>query len=365
MLERCKYFLDKKYKKVKYCTLLRHFRAYLRMNNIDFDKVLYSLGIKKVEYTHLTKYVRKHGTDNIQEITTRTNVDLHLGALPHELLKLVKKEEVKQKTKEFFAALDEIVAKYGDNLSKREHKTYNISEIGKIFNTYCLLETYKCTDEFGIAYETWEGSFGNVYKLSFPEIGTEYALKIYKNVEKQYKHHGAFYEIPISFCANKIEPKQNNTIYIGKLHSNGYMISDWQEQQDDNFVIPSRLHPVFETSNSESDCRKCNFINGLRTDYGETYKTWYGNLSYNVRKWYRTMQVSNLAQIKYKYSKLRTNFDKDDFYSATELFFNEYVNNNRLCLNNSQREEINNLLKKKNIEIFDKYFKQTFPAICR
>ena len=101
MLKEFKYFVDKKYKKIKYSTLLRYLRAFLRKNDIDFDKFMYFVGIKKIEHSPLTKYVRKHGGDGVQEIITKSDVDLHLGALPSELLKLIKKDDVAKKQKNF------------------------------------------------------------------------------------------------------------------------------------------------------------------------------------------------------------------------------------------------------------------------
>lgn len=372
MIEGCKYFLDKKYKKVKYCTLLRHFRSNLRKfekylreeKGVDFNKIVYSWGIKKFEHPHLTKYCRNFGNRDIPEITGKSNVDLHLGALPPELLKLVKKEEVAQKTKEFCEALDNLTLRYAGVLNNREHQTYEISEIGDIFGTHCVIQTYQPVDELGLSRKEWAGAFGDVYKLCFPEIGVEYALKVYKNVEKEYKEHGAFYEIPTAFCANKITPKENNPVYLGRLHRNGYMISKWQEKRD-GYSIHYGLFPVFETSDQESDYRKYNFINGLRIDFGETSKTWYGNLSYNARKWYRTMEYVDLPTIKQEYAKVKTNFDKDDFYEATKLHFLEYVRSNRLRLTRAQIEDIDDLIAKKEFVIFDKYFKKVFPEQCR
>ena len=137
-----------------------------------------------------------------------------------------------------------------------------------------------------------------------------------------------------------------------------------QEKQEE-YSIQCGLFPVFETSDQESDYRKSNFINGLRIDFGETNKTWYGNLSYNARKWYRTMEYVDLPTIKQEYTKIKTNFDKYDFYEAAKLHFLEYIRNNRLRLSSFQREEIEDLIAKKEFVIFEKYFKKVFPEQCR
>ncbi|MBQ7409457.1 MAG: hypothetical protein IJV03_02740, partial [Alphaproteobacteria bacterium] len=66
-----------------------------------------------------------------------------------------------------------------------------------------------------------------------------------------------------------------------------------------------------------------------------------------------------------EYSKLKTDFDKNYFYEAMELFFLEYIRDNRLYLTYEQQSEIKEMIQRKNIEIFYKYFKKSFPQLCR
>jgi hypothetical protein len=338
------------------------------LRKIDFDDFLYRIGAKKIKHSPLAKYLKKYGAEGeVAAIIKVCDVDGHIGELPPELLKLVDKKDRSAKTKEFFMALDKLVKTKGSELSKHQQLVYRLPEICKIFDSYCVLRTAEPVKNFINEYETWGGSFGDVYKICFTEIGAEYALKIYKPLHRRgrrlWNRHGAKYEIPTAFCANKSEPKENNPVYMAKLNGCEYMLSKWQDKEEK--PIPRYQNRIFETSNSERKACRENFINGIRIDYGDTYRLDYGYLSYNGRKWYRKINTENLYQIKYEYSKLKNNFEKNCFYEAMELFFLEYIRDNRLNLTHDQQSEIKELIQGKNIEIFDKYFKKSFPPICR
>ncbi len=362
MEEKIKNYFQLKMRKVGYSALGKFIRK------IDFDKFLYRIGAKKIEHTSLTKYASKYGLEgNILPIINMCDVDCHIGMLPPELLQLVDKDDRGKKTKEFFNALDRLVVSNSRKLSKHKHSVYSLQEIGKIFNTYCILKTSEPNKYFMNVSETWGGSFGDVYKISFPEIGAEYALKIYKpmnrRVKREWNKHGADYEIPTAFCANKAEPRENNPVYMAKLNGYEYLLSKWINKKE--YSISGYKNRIFETSRSERQACRDNFINGVRVDYGDTYRLDYGYLSYNGRKWYRKINTENLYQIKYEYAKLKNNFDKYYFYEAMELFFLEYIRDNKLNLTYDQQSEIKELIQNKDIEIFDKYFKKSFPPICR
>ena len=338
------------------------------LRKIDFDGFLYRIGAKKTKPSPLAKYLKKYGTEGeVTAIINVCDVDGHIGELPPELLKLVDKQDRSAKTKDFFMALDKLVKTKGRELSKHQQLVYRLPEICKIFDSYCVLRTAEPVKNFINEYETWGVSFGDVYKICFTEIGAEYALKIYKplhrRVRRLWNRHGAKYEIPTAFCANKLEPKENNPVYMAKLNGCEYMLSKWQDKEEK--PIPRYQNRIFETSNSERKACRENFINGIRIDYGDTYRLDYGYVSYNGRKWYRKMQTENLYQIKYEYSKLKTDFDKNYFYEAMELFFLEYIRDNRLYLTYEQQSEIKEMIQRKNIEIFYKYFKKSFPQLCR
>ena len=362
MEEKIKTYFQLKMRQTRYSGMGRLLRK------IGFDKFLCRVGAKKTEHSSLTKYARKYGVEgNILSVMKACDVDCHIGELPPELLQLVDKQDRSAKTKEFFMALDKLVKTKGSELSKHQQLVYRLPEICKIFDSYCVLRTAKPIKNFINEYETWGGSFGDVYKICFPEIGAEYALKIYKPLRRhagtEWNRHGAQYEIPTAFCANKAEPRENNPVYMAKLRGNEYLLSKWQDKEEK--PIPRYQNHIFETSNSERKACRENFINGIRIDYGDTYRLDYGYLSYNGRKWYRKINTENLYQIKYEYAKLKNNFEKNCFYEAMELFFLEYIRDNRLNLTYNQQSEIKELIQAKNIEIFDKYFKKSFPPICR
>lgn len=362
MEEKIKTYFQLKMRQTRYSGMGRLLRK------IGFDKFLCRVGAKKTEHSSLTKYARKYGVEgNILSVMKACDVDCHIGELPPELLQLVDKQDRSAKTKEFFMALDKLVKTKGSELSKHKQLVYRLPEICKIFDSYCVLRTAKPVKNFINEYETWGGSFGDVYKICFPEIGAEYALKIYKPLRRhagtEWNRHGAQYEIPTAFCANKAEPRENNPVYMAKLRGNEYLLSKWQDKEEK--PIPRYQNHIFETSNSERKACRENFINGIRIDYGDTYRLDYGYLSYNGRKWYRKINTENLYQIKYEYAKLKNNFEKNCFYEAMELFFLEYIRDNRLNLTYNQQSEIKELIQTKNIEIFDKYFKKSFPPICR
>ena len=362
MEEKIKTFFQLKMRQTRYSGMVRLLRK------IGFDKFLCRVGAKKTEHSSLTKYARKYGAEgNILSVMKACDIDCHIGELPPELLQLVDKQDRSAKTKEFFMALDKLVKTKRSELSKHQQLVYRLPEICKIFDSYCVLRTAKPIKNFINEYETWGGSFGDVYKICFTEIGAEYALKIYKPLRRhagtEWNRHGAKYEIPTAFCANKAEPRENNPVYMAKLNGCEYMLSKWQDKEEK--PIPRYQNHIFETSCSERKACRENFINGIRIDYGDTYRLDYGYLSYNGRKWYRKINTENIYQIKYEYSKLKNNFEKNCFYEAMELFFLEYIRDNRLNLTYDQQSEIKELIQGKNIEIFDKYFKKSFPPICR
>lgn len=365
MEEKIKTYFQLKVAEVRYSVLGKLLRKF------DCDDFLYRIGAKKIKHSSLTKYFRKHGTEvNVSDIIGACDIDSHIGELPPELLKLVDKQDRSKKTQEFFKALDRLVKAKRKTLSKRKHLAYKLSEVSKIFDSYCILRTSEHIENKmwgGKSSKIWCGSFGDVYKICFLEIGAEYALKIYKprtrRVRKEWNWHGAEFEIPTAFCANKSEPRENNPVYMAKLNGCEYLLSKWQNKEDK--TISRYENRIFRTSDSERSTRRENFINGVRIDYGETYRLDYGYLSYNGRKWYRKIQTENLYQIKYDYAKLKNNFEKHDFYEAMELFFLEYIRDNRLNLTYKQQAEIKEMIQRKNIEIFDKYFKKSFPPVCR
>ena len=130
--------------------------------------------------------------------------------------------------------------------------------------------------------------------------------------------HGALYEIPIAFCANDCEPKQNVPIYMANLFGAQYMLSKWMGNDYSNPVPEYKETNIFNTTYPER--RHENFRNGKRIDFGDTFKTDYGRLSYNGRKMFRKMQNMSRDEINELKSQQKNNFNKSDFQSAYNIF---------------------------------------------
>ena len=281
---------------------------------------------ERPKHSALTKYIRRHGvrdnyTRDLKKILSDCDVNPHVGFLPPELRKLVKKEDIALITDQFFDRLDFLVVdKYNEFIHRTEMKYY-LTEIGELFNTLCVLETYTRMPNFSHCYREWGGAVGDVYKLTFPEIHAEYALKIYKSEVYGYRGHGAKYEIPVAFCANKSEPKHNNPVYMANLFGQQYMLSKWAGE-DMSDVPEDKPTSVYQTTYQEQ--RGENYRNKKRIDFGETYKTDYGQLSYNGRKMFRKMQNMNEKEIMLLKLQQKNNFDFADFKKAYSVYCSFY-----------------------------------------
>ncbi len=285
---------------------------------------------ERPKHPGLTKFIRKHGLDcdgvqGLKQIWTHCDIKPHIGFLPPELRALVDKKDLSSVTNKFFAELDFLVMDKGEELKHHTEMKYYLTEIGELFNTLCVLETYERMPNLDYAYREWGGAVGDVYKLTFPEIHAEYALKVFKPDVYGYHGHGPLYEIPTAFCANKCEPKKNNPIYMANLFGTQYMLSKWAGGE--NNIMPEYAYDIasiFQTTCQESHCG--NFICGKRIDFGDTYKTDYGRLSYNARKIFRKMENMTSRQIMQLREQQKNNFDKSDFNAAYELYVNFYGN---------------------------------------
>lgn len=281
---------------------------------------------KYVEHTHFTKLVKRYGFEildfyNLKNVFLKTNVSRIIGCLPPELCALVDKKDIASFTNKFFYMLDFFVVDQGEELKHHTEMKYYLTDIGELFNTLCVLETYERLPNLDYAYREWGGSVGDVYKLTFPEIHAEYALKVFKPQIRGYSGHGPEFEILTAFCANKSEPKRNNPVYIASLFGgNQFMLSKWQHEKlhkpitiNDLFIDVYNC-PVYQTAHQEM--REDNYINGKRIDFGETYKTKYGKLSYKGRKFFRKFRNMSEKDIMLLKSQQKNNFDRADFNSA-------------------------------------------------
>jgi hypothetical protein len=118
----------------------------------------------------------------------------------------------------------------------------------------------------------------------------DYALKLfYKNRPKWIEYdHGVCFEVATAFAANKAEPKDNNPIYMASLISEKYMLSAWAGEED-GIKERENKNTIFITSPHETSPR--NLRAGRRIDWGETYLTDYGAMSYRARKIFRQIMA--------------------------------------------------------------------------
>ena len=289
--------------------------------------------IQRIDHTSLTKLVKRYGVElldsyDLRDVFLKTDVLNFVGGLPPELCKFVEKDKRTEVTKRMFEILDFLVIDKGEELSKRNEMVYELKDLGNLFHTKCILETAILLPMHEIAYREMGGISGDVYKLSFPEWNISYALKVFKIRVNEYDArsvgHGGLFEIMTAFCANKSEPKKNNPIYMADLYGESFMLSKWQEEKlhkpldiMDILFMGAEDCTVYQTVHNE--VREDNYINGKRIDFGETYKTEYGNLSYNGRKIFRKIRNMELPEIKELYSKMKTNVDKADFKGACNV----------------------------------------------
>ena len=285
--------------------------------------------VEKPKFSGLTKYIRKHGLDNdgiylLHDIWMRCDSTSHVGFLPPKLRALVDKKDISTVTAKFFDDLDYLIVDHGEEFKHHTEMKYYLTEIGELFNTLCVLETYERMPNLNYAYREWGGAVGDVYKLTFPEIHAEYALKVFRLEIFGFRGHGAKYEIPTAFCANKCEPKINNPVYMAKLFGVQYMLSKWAGENTSAPLPEDKETSIFQTTYQEQHCD--NYRNGKRIDFGDTYKTDYGRLSYNGRKMFRKMQNMTHRQIMKLKEQQKDNFSKSDFKKAYNVYVNFYGN---------------------------------------
>jgi len=254
----------------------------------------------KPTHSSLTGVLRKFWSPNMARyITTaleKCNVSNHVGQLPPQLREFVEPTEIPKATQQFCAALDNFVNKKYTYICEAcyKNKVYPMPEIEQIFGTKCVIEVNGEPGAKGL--RPYEGSLGFVCKVVFPDVELEYALKLFykKSWAPEYGPlHGALAEIAAAFAANRAEPRDNNPIYLARLTSNKkYMLSQWVYEAIDCPLQRFNQFEVFRASLLEVDAR--NWHAGRRIDYGGTYISSYGALSYPVRKLYR--KIVNAAE---------------------------------------------------------------------
>lgn len=240
-----------------------------------------------VSLTHFFKRNWEREPGRLISILSKCSVEPYLGALPPELRNRVSRQDLSDITYKFRMRLENfLVARSDDVIGAANDITYSLDDIGELFGTRCQLLA-RGVNYAGIC--PWQGGFGTVCKLSFPEIGAEYALKIYNFFQEPGQGHGAMWEIPTAFAATHAEPRDNSRVYMASLTAGPYLLSKWEGDYCSKLETGRfNQNEIFVTSPSEN--RPRNYRNGRRIDYGDTRRTAYGAASWRVRKMCRKIQ---------------------------------------------------------------------------
>lgn len=282
-----------------------------------------------VKHSALTGFLRHNWTRSstrLQQIIYNCNVEPYLGALPPELRKCVPYDKIAQITRQFRENLENFLIQNGFEIRDMDaDRIYDISSLGKLFDTKCILET-KGINVYGV--NPWAGAVGFVCKLSFPEINAHYALKLFfdRPADWAVVHHGPWFEIPTAFAANHAQPRDNNPIYMASLKYDMYMITKWAGDVQDGIAGRDRNLTVFRTSVQENGVR--NRRNGRMIDWGETFLSGYGHLSYRGRKLVRQILAGDEIAVENSWKDAVTDFDKEQMKIASD-FAREYINSKR------------------------------------
>ena len=246
----------------------------------------------RAKHVGLTKFLRRHyvaRSTNLKNILYRCDVSPYLGALPPELRACIPHDKIPSVTYEFRQKLEDfLINNICDLKSCKQDTVYNLSQLGDLFNTRCEM-TVRGIGPSGC--RPWQGGIGYVCKLSFPQINAHYALKLFDEYlwNDYLGLHGPWYETATALVASHSEPGDNNKIYMASLIYEKYMLSAWGGDAIDNIPKRNNKNEIFVTGQEEDVAR--NWRLGRRIDWGDTYLTSYGSLSYRGRKLYR--QIMN------------------------------------------------------------------------
>ncbi len=285
----------------------------------EYGILIKDINAPRVKHRALTGVLRKKWSRDpnvLKRIVYNCDVSPYLGELPPQLRARVSREKIASVTANFRENLENFLIKNVFELrSMDEDKIYELPEIGNLFGTKCELFA-RGVNVFGV--NPWSGLLGFVCKLSFPEIKAHYALKLYHKALPEFLlySHGPWFEIGTAFAANRAEPHDNVPMYMASLKYEKYMLSQWAGDKEDKVAQRENKFEIFVTSAAENESR--NRRAGCRMDWGETYKTDYGSLSYIGRKAYRQMLNMDAAAVKRTFESVRNNFDRRDIARALE-----------------------------------------------
>lgn len=289
----------------------------------------------RIKHRALTGFLRRNWSLNpyvLKRIVYNTDVSPYVGALPPELLKLLKSENIASVTAQFREILENFLIKNAFDL--REMKSdcvYDIPELGSLFGQKCILSA-RGVNVYGVC--PWAGACGVVSKLSFPDIDAHYALKIYFSdaCEVMSSNHGAWFEVATALAANQAEPRDNVPMYMASLKYDKYMLSKWAGDCEDGIVQRENKNKIFFTKLDEDESR--NRRGGRRIDWGETYKTNYGAMSYLARKFYRQIMACDMVAVKKSLVAARDGFTRKDLDNAMHLAELTAYNNDNVVVQN-------------------------------
>lgn len=280
---------------------------------------IYDINLPRVKHVALTGFLSKkwhrfHAY--LKHIVYNCDVSPYLGALPPELRRRVDRKNIPQVTSDFRNMLEDFLIQNAYEIySMDKDRVYYIPQIGDLFGTQCVLEA-KGVNVYGV--NPWGGASGFVLKMSFPEINAHYALKLFYKDRPEWidYDHGVWFEVATALAANKAEPKDNNPMYMASFIYEKYMLSAWAGDED-GIKERENKNSIFCTTPKESESR--NLRSGRRIDWGETYRTNYGALTYSGRKLIRQIMALDAKAVKKTLDKKSDGLTKKELKHAVEL----------------------------------------------
>ncbi len=252
----------------------------------------------KIPHRALTAILRRDGflpNNMLRDTLVLCDVSADLGELPPELRARVAPDKIAHATREFRRILREYLLKNKKVfLTQKADVLDSLPEMEQLFGTDCIVEyrnDVEMDDVNGNTFvEDWSGSYGVVVKLSFPRINAAYALKLFRNCSREDTKcgHGPMFEIPTAFCASHAQPHDYEHVYMASLSLRcPYMLSKWGGDYPDYQQMNLKENMIYSMSLIE--VKPWNLRGGKCIDFGKTYKTTYGRLTYRGRKMYRQL----------------------------------------------------------------------------
>ena len=281
------------------------------------DKVLIKdINAPRFKHRALTGYLRRNWNRNphvLKRIVYNTDVSPYIGALPPELRRQLVGKDIANVTAQFRENLEDFLINNAFDLrDMKSDCVYELPQLGNLFGQRCTL-----TARGGV--NPWVGACGVVCKLSFPQIDAHYALKIYFGGASEFMNfsHGAWFEVATALAANKAEPRDTTPMYMASLKYDMYMLSKWAGDADDGIAPRENKNMIFFTKPDEDEAR--NRRGGRRIDWGETFKTNYGDMSYPARKLYRQLMNMDSRAVQKSLATAQDKITQRDFAYAMKL----------------------------------------------